>query len=136
MSFEHGEPPEGMECLVTMEDIDKSSYCEYQTMPSGKWYPSKFCSSVIRRMLDEQFQRYLDDVEKATRDCAAAVRRLVNKGPPVYINDAHGLPLEEGETHVSKLWFCDDGTEVSAVLKNALQGEERQNLWDSQKEVI
>jgi hypothetical protein len=106
-------------------------------------------------MLEEQFQRYLDDVEKAARDCAAAVRRLVNKGPPLYINDAHGLPLPEGETHIAQLWFSDDGSEVSALLKvtdksiilkfrilkrrtilqGALQGEERDNLWNSQKEV-
>ncbi len=70
-------------------------------------------------MLDEQFQRYLDDVEKAARDCAAAVRRLVNKGPPMYINDAHGLPLPEGETHIAQLWFSVDGSEVSAILKVA-----------------
>ena len=68
-------------------------------------------------MLQEQFQRYLDDVEKAARDCAAAVRRLVNKGPPMYINDAHGLTLPEGETHIAQLWFSDDGSEVSALLK-------------------
>jgi hypothetical protein len=70
-------------------------------------------------MLEEQFQRYLDDVEKAARDCAAAVRRLVNKGPPMYVNDAHGLPLPEGETHIAQLWFSDDGSEVSALLKVA-----------------
>jgi hypothetical protein len=105
-------------------------------------------------MLAEQFQRYLDDVEKAARDCAAAVRRLVNKGPPMYINDAHGLPLPEGDLHVDLLWFSDDDTEVSAFLKvimsrksspcqqfsdkknqGALQGEEREELWNSQKEV-
>ena len=30
-------------------------------------------------MLQNSFKRYLEDVEKAARDCAAAVRRLVNK---------------------------------------------------------
>jgi hypothetical protein len=78
-----------------------------------------FFLTQVRQMLDEQFQRYLDDVEKAARDCAAAVRRLVNKGPPMYINDAHGLPLPEGETHIAQLWFSVDGSEVSAILKVA-----------------
>jgi hypothetical protein len=68
-------------------------------------------------MLDEQYQRYLDDVEKAARDCAAAVRRLVTKGPPMYINDAHGMPLPEGDTHIAQLWFADDDSEISAFLK-------------------
>ena len=68
-------------------------------------------------MLDQQFQRYLDDVEKAAKDCAAAVRRLVNKGPPMYISDPHGLPVPEEDTHVDKIWFASEGTESSAFLK-------------------
>ena len=35
----------------------------------------------------------------------------------MYINDAHGLPIPEGDTHIEKLWFSDDGSEVSAFLQ-------------------
>jgi hypothetical protein len=33
--------------MVTFEDITKENYCEYQTLPSGKWFPSKFAASVV-----------------------------------------------------------------------------------------
>mmetsp|Transcript_29043 Transcript_29043/g.67935 ORF Transcript_29043/g.67935 Transcript_29043/m.67935 type:complete len:147 (+) Transcript_29043:197-637(+) len=136
MSDTHGKPTEGMECMCTLEDIDEESYCEYQTMPSGKWHPSMFASSVVEEMLNSQFQKYLDDVEKAASDCAAAVRRLVVKGPPTHIFDAHGLPLPEGETHIEKVWFMKGDEERPALLKGALQGAERETLWDSQKQTL
>ena len=57
--------------------------------------------------------------------------RLMEKGPPVWVSDPHGLPLEEGvDTHVDMLWFASDGAERSAKLKDALEGEERQTMWD------
>mmetsp|Transcript_35074 Transcript_35074/g.68750 ORF Transcript_35074/g.68750 Transcript_35074/m.68750 type:complete len:147 (+) Transcript_35074:171-611(+) len=136
MSDTHGKPTEGMECLVTMDDITEDSYCEYQTMPSGKWHPCMFTSSVVEELLKTQFKRYLDDVEKAAADCAAAVRRLVIKGPPTHISDPHGLPLPEGETHVEKVWFMKEGEERPAALEGALQGAEREELWNSQKQTL
>ena len=42
---------------------------------------------------------------------------MLNFRPPMYINDAHGLPIPEGDTHIEKLWFSDDGSEVSAFLQ-------------------
>lgn len=68
MSSIHGDPPEvvaqnliqgfrliseilfeqGLECMVTFEDITKDNYCEYRTFPSQKWHPSKFASGVVR----------------------------------------------------------------------------------------
>ena len=40
------------------------------------------------------------------------------------------MPLPEGDTHVSRLWFASDGIEYSARLEGALEGEARQQLWD------
>mmetsp|Transcript_33605 Transcript_33605/g.82630 ORF Transcript_33605/g.82630 Transcript_33605/m.82630 type:complete len:156 (-) Transcript_33605:596-1063(-) len=136
MSDQHGKPTEGMECMCTLDDITEETYCEYQTMPSGKWHPAKFAAPVVDEMLQTLFKKYLEDVEKAARDCAAAVRRLVVKGPPIYVFDAHGLPLPEGETHIEKVWFCKGNEEKSAVLQGALQGKEREELWNSQKQVL
>jgi hypothetical protein len=50
-----------------------------------------------------QFQKYLDDVEKAARDCARAVRRLVEKGPPIWLSDSNALPIPEGDTHIEQV---------------------------------
>ncbi len=76
MSATHGEPPEvllslfciiasflfirffskqGLECMVTFEEITKDNFCEYQTVPSGLWHPSKFASGVVRRKKSEIF---------------------------------------------------------------------------------
>eukprot|EP00802_Teleaulax_amphioxeia_P021317 Tamp_21666.p2 GENE.Tamp_21666~~Tamp_21666.p2 ORF type:complete len:162 (+),score=45.28 Tamp_21666:40-486(+) len=119
-----------------MEDIDETNYVEYQTMPSGKWHPAGFAESTTKTLLETGFKRYLDDVDKASRDCAAAVRRLVNKGPPQWLEDKHGFPLPDGDTHVSAVWYMSSGTEVPAKLEGSLEGEAREKLWSSQKEVL
>ena len=66
------------------------------------------------------------------------MRRLLAKGPPIYLSDAHALPLadEQNDTHVSKLWFAGDDTEQSAKLKGALEGEARDALWTELKKFL
>lgn len=71
-----------------------------------------------------------------TTDCQATLRRLLKNGPPIYISDKHGLPLDEGDTHVCNLWFAIDGKERSAKLKGAKDGEERQELWKELNEFL
>ena len=87
-------------------------------------------------MLAEQFQQYIDRVTKT--DCQAELKRLLAKGPPIYLEDKHALPLDEsiGDTHVVKLWFARDNREVSAKLTGALEGEARQALWDELKQFV
>lgn len=112
---------------------------EYQCYPSLKWKPSLFEASVIQQLLHTQFQNYLTRVKST--DCQAELKRLLKSGPPIYIYDKHGLPLDEegssgGDTHVCKLWFASDGKERSAKLTNALEGEERERLWQELKEFV
>ncbi|GBG33950.1 Hypothetical Protein FCC1311_101732 [Hondaea fermentalgiana] len=134
----HGSPPEGLTCKATWEDIteEEGNYCEYLSMPSGQWLPSHFGADTVRHLLKTQFPKYLEDVEKAAKDCAAAVRRLVTKGPPVYLSDAEALPLPEGDTHIEKIWFAADDEEISAKLAGALEGDAREELWASQRETL
>ena len=129
---------EGLECLATWEDlsIEAGTYCEYQTVPSGTWHASKFCTQVIQRLLKESFKKYLEDVDKASKDCTASLRRLISGGPPTYLTDAEALPVPEGDTHIETVWISDGKRYVSAQLHGALHGEERQKLWDTQKEVL
>ena len=44
--------------------------------------------------------------------------RQVNKGPPIWLEDKHGYPLPEGETHVCAVWYMSGGIEVPAKLEN------------------
>ena len=111
-----------------MEEIDESNYVEYQTSPSMKWAPALFCAEVIEHALANQYKSYMERMQKS--DCKAEIKRLLEAGPPVWVADKHGMPLPEGETHVCRLWFMKDNREVSAMLEGAVDGAERQALWD------
>jgi hypothetical protein len=90
--------------------------------------------SVVEHLLATQFGKFVERV-KAT-DCQAELRRLLAGGPPVYLSDGHGLPLEDGDTHVASLWFAGDGTTRSAKLDGAVEGEERDRLWSELREFV
>ena len=131
---EHGSPPEGLECLVTMEDITKDNYVEFQCAPSLKWKPAFMEESVIEELLRSQFHNYIERVKKS--DCQAELRRLLESGPPIYIHDPHGLPLEDNDTHVSRLWYASSNAERTAKLDGAVEGEERDKLWEELRQFI
>lgn len=140
----HGPVPEGLECLVTLEDIDESNYVEYQIRPRNTWRPAKMEETIVRQLLRSQFHEYIHRVK--TTNCQAELKRLLTAGPPIYIADPHGLPLwdddeDDDETtttvsHVGMLWFASTDTEVSAVLDGAVQGEEREMLWAELKKFV
>jgi len=129
----HGTPPEGMECLAMMEDIDESNYVEYESAPSGRWRPALYAAETVEHMHANQFKTWMERMEKS--DCQAEIKRLLTAGPPVWIADKNGLPLDDGETHVSRLWFMNGDREVSAMLAGAVDGDARQTLWDELKSV-
>ena len=136
MSETHGKPTDGMECFATMEDIteEDGNYVEYQTAPSMLWHPSQYERSTVENLLNTQFHDYVEKVR--TTDCQATLRRLLEKGPPVYLEDKHALPLPENETHICQVWFAGDNTERSAKLDGAVDGEERDKLWEELKSFI
>ena len=123
--YAHGAPSDGMECMATMEDItdEDKNYCEYQTMPSGKWQPALYSAEVIKRLINTQFGEYIAGVRKA--DCAADLKRRLAAGPPVWIADKHALPVPEEDTHISCIWFAEDGKEYSAKLKGCVEVRQR-----------
>ena len=108
---------------------------EYQGYPSGKWKPCLYERCVVEQMLKEQFGQYVERVR--TTDCQAELKRLLAKGPPIYLSDAHALSLEEeGDEYVSRLWFADGNVEQSAQLEGALVGAEREALWEELKSFV
>jgi hypothetical protein len=107
---------------------------EYQSFPSGRWKPALFEASIIDQLLNEQFYQYIERVKKT--DCQAELKRLLAQGPPVFIEDKHALKLDDGDTHVVKLWFARDNQEVTAKLVGALEGEERMTLWEELKKFV
>ncbi|KAH9091043.1 hypothetical protein Ae201684P_006444 [Aphanomyces euteiches] len=77
------------------------------------------------------------DLHEKEPDCKAELRRLLAKGPPVWIEDKYGFPLpENGDTHIVALWFSSTKEERSAKLTGAVEGEEREKLWSELKELL
>ena len=135
-SLHASKPPEGLTCMLTWDDIDEEEYVEYRTAPSGRWHVSKYGASAVRQLLKTNWDNYMSNVEKASKDCAAAVRRLVTKGPPLYLHDPTALPVPDDYAHVDMLWFCATDKEVAAKLEGALEGEAREALWAEQREIL
>jgi len=50
----------------------------------------------------------------------------VNKGPPQWLEDKHGFPLPDGDTHVSAVWYMSSGTEVSSLVFRRAQQDAHQ----------
>jgi hypothetical protein len=86
------------------------------------------------QLLDSQFEAYVNRVKKT--DCQAELRRLLIKGPPIYVSDQHGLPLDDDEEYVVNLWYASDDQEINAKLKDAKEGGERRELWDELNKFI
>jgi hypothetical protein len=111
---------------------------EYQTHPSMKWHPAMYEQSVVEELRKSQFHSFVERVK--TTDCQAELRRLLASGPPIYISDKHAMPVPDGDTHIVKLWYAsasdDSSQEMNATLDGAVEGEERQKLWDELKEFI
>lgn len=61
---------------------------------------------------------------------------MLEKGPPIYIHDKHGFPLQDNEEYVVKLWYASDCEERSSKLKGSKEGEEHQQLWDELNKFI
>lgn len=131
MAHAHGPPPEGLECMVTYDDIDETNYVEYQTAPSGAWHAAKISEDVVRRFVDTQFAEYEEHLR--TSDCAATTRRLLTAGPPVWVVEKSGkaMPVPEGDTHICALWYASEGQERSAQVKGCLEGEARDHRMAS-----
>ena len=125
----HQNPLQGAECAAYLIDIDENNYCEYQSS-SGVWYPCIYCDEVVKEMICRQFEDYKENVEKST--CKSQMRRLMGSGPPVYLRDG-GMPVPQGE-YIARIWFCKTNCCCCAKLLGALEGKERQDLWDHYKE--
>eukprot|EP01053_Blabericola_migrator_P012108 Blabericola_migrator_1__12107@NODE_746_length_6663_cov_150_773499_g476_i1_p4_GENE_NODE_746_length_6663_cov_150_773499_g476_i1NODE_746_length_6663_cov_150_773499_g476_i1_p4_ORF_typecomplete_len136_score16_26NAD2/PF18782_1/0_014zfC3HC4/PF00097_25/0_13zfRING_2/PF13639_6/0_064FGase/PF05013_12/0_033zfRING_5/PF14634_6/0_34VPS28/PF03997_12/0_18_NODE_746_length_6663_cov_150_773499_g476_i127183125 len=90
-----------MECKICMEDLDASNELEFttdtQVTDSTLWHPCLFCLDCVQTLINTQYHKFRKDI--VDLDCERAIKRLVKRGPPVYIHDVHGFP-EAGEEEV------------------------------------
>jgi hypothetical protein len=121
------------DCLFCCAEFDDSCYAEYLP-PSltGNWIPSPYCSNCIQQFfIDQQWAKYLKSIAEA--DCAAALRRVLNKPPPLYVTDKGFASDESPEGVVGQFWFMQGDLVKSSKLKDALEGDERDLFWQEKK---
>jgi len=122
-------------CIHFILFCDHSSSLSLFAPLFSRFVTNYFSSLLYKKLLDSQFETYLDRVKKT--NCQAELRRLLAAGPPIYLSDKHGLPLDdECDEYVINLWYACDGKERSAKLKGALEGVEREELSQSLKRFI
>eukprot|EP00048_Salpingoeca_helianthica_P015936 m.229510 g.229510 ORF g.229510 m.229510 type:complete len:150 (+) comp17762_c0_seq1:295-744(+) len=118
--------PADKECTCCFEPVNGDSVCEYKTS-GGAWLLGNYCCVCVQYLVDNQFATYKKSVEAST--CKRELTALITAGPPIYVSDKLGLPVGEGE-HISALYFGSDKKERSSRLTGALEGEEREKLWE------
>lgn len=125
---------EGSECLALMIEIDETNYCELITN-TGREIPSPYCDEAIKYMLSKNFHTYIDNIDKCT--CKSQLRRLLEKGPPMWLNDKGVEELLEEDEYVEKIWYSSDDTIRSARLDGAPESEEEQKLlWEKHRDLL
>eukprot|EP00475_Leptophrys_vorax_P006054 TRINITY_DN1368_c0_g1_i1.p1 TRINITY_DN1368_c0_g1~~TRINITY_DN1368_c0_g1_i1.p1 ORF type:complete len:163 (+),score=52.74 TRINITY_DN1368_c0_g1_i1:55-543(+) len=134
MSEIHGAPTG--ECLICCCDMDETNYAEFKGAGTDFWKASPYCSPCIEGYFKaKQWEKYLETLEKAQVDCAAALRRVLAKGPPLYVHDKAFASDVNPDGVVDSFWYVDVGV-VSSKIVGALEGDERQKFWDEKNEFL
>lgn len=131
MSKDHSLPPKGLVCKAFYIDIDRDCYVEYQTS-DGLWHPSPYCDEAVLHLLETGFQKYIDDIDKAT--CKSGLKRVIENGPPLYLND-QAFEVDEG-LHIQKVWFFREDNEMDAKYKDAPEGEARTQMMEDHQKLL
>ena len=70
----HSDPKDAGDCMICCCEIEPSSYMEYRTHDKSVWKPCTVCSDCMQYMIDNQWKKFTDLVDKI--DCRAAALRL------------------------------------------------------------
>ena len=123
-------PPE-IPCLICFEDIDSSSFVEFQASDGDRWRGALFCWGCIQSLQRSQFSTYKTQLANST--CAKETKQLLARGPPINLRDAHGFPGTEG-SEVHSLRLFSTGEVLPAKLVDSLEGDERLAFWETLRE--
>ena len=74
-------------------------------------YPSLPSSHIS---LATGWKFFVERLTKAT--CAAELRRIMDKGPPINVRDKAAFPCENDSEEVYEFWYMSDGEVHSAKL--------------------
>lgn len=135
------------DCLVCCSPIDTQLYSEFRYHQEQEWIPSRYCWDCIQYLLKTRWQDYCDSITKA--DCAVALDRLIQNGPPINLRDPVGFYDPEPSKHeeiqpgmfrnkdvsleVYEFKYCNNV--LTAKLEGSLTGNKRKMWWDELKEI-
>ncbi|CDU19793.1 hypothetical protein YYC_05663 [Plasmodium yoelii 17X] len=125
--------PDNLLCLICYDDINENNYIEYKTDEYSEWYPSMFCMNCTGILIDTQYHKYVDSVQKS--DCLKEQTSLLKMGPPINVKDKNGFPLSDGK-EIHSLWYFCDKQVHSAKLDGSLLGEDRMKMWEELKKFL
>lgn len=120
-----------MSCTFCWDDFGESNTCYYRTNNNPDWTISKWCIICVNGYIATQHQAWIENVKNAT--CPKELQRLIDIGPPIWINDKSTFPVSDGD-HIRE--FKHGDTVISARLHGAVEGEARDRLWDEMRAVM
>ena len=113
------------DCKCCLSEINSNNYVLYKDNIESEYKSSFFCSDCVSILVETGWNTYISNVNNA--DCAAALKRLIEKGPPINLRDDYGVPCDNENNEVVIFYF-GDGIK-SAKLNGSLVGDERLIWW-------
>lgn len=120
-----------MSCSFCWDDLSDDNMCSYRTFLKKEWLPSAWCVTCVKAYLGTQHQAWIDGVRNAT--CPKELQRLIDVGPPIWLHDAKTFVVPEGD-HLYE--FNHNNETFSARLVNAVEGADREKLWNEMRAVM
>lgn len=113
-------------CQCCYDELNKDNSAKYTDKKGGDKMDSIFCRECIEIVLDTQWNTYVNLIKKA--DCAAALKRAIDIGPPTNLRDPKAFPCDNKSKEVYTFYYGK--RKKSAKLKGSLEGEERMKWWN------
>ena len=118
-----------IDCTLCYNEIEH--IVMYKKNTFDKWYETTVCMDCILHLKATQYGDYLNNVQ--TTDCKRTLKRLLDMGPPIWVSDEHIFKNVNCEQNEHVIQFKCNGEVTPAKLDGSVDGIEREQLWESLK---
>eukprot|EP01054_Gregarina_sp_Poly1_P010681 Gregarina_sp_Poly_1__10680@NODE_807_length_6221_cov_56_782580_g588_i0_p4_GENE_NODE_807_length_6221_cov_56_782580_g588_i0NODE_807_length_6221_cov_56_782580_g588_i0_p4_ORF_typecomplete_len130_score22_50Destabilase/PF05497_12/0_032zfRING_2/PF13639_6/0_35_NODE_807_length_6221_cov_56_782580_g588_i057966185 len=126
-----------MSCKICWEDLDDDLKVQFTTdlevTANTNWKDCLFCHDCVQLLIQTQFDKFMHDAVNV--DCERTMRRLMERGPPIWVHDDNGFP-DTNNMEVPWLKRMQTQEIFSGKLKGAKEGEARDALWKELKSFV
>ena len=119
----------GDDCSLCYNEIENPVMYKKNTF--DKWYGTTVCLDCILYLKRTQYNDYLNNVQ--TTDCKRTLKRLLEIGPPMWVNDEHIFKNVDYNQDEHIIEFKCNHEITSARLDGSVDGDERTQLWENLK---